>query len=219
MTAPTASPSTRATIGEPCAFGRAQAPAGSSPEPPRVFVELALVEGDLGTTSRQAFSSGADGTTGPAYASFAAFLNDPRFRIPTVANVLATNNVSYTIPWVPVRTDGKPGCPETDRWNLSLTPHMQPVQPNDLRLEVTLVPAPQRSTPKSSEQVPNHCRSHTTATVKDQQTIVLGGYAAHNSPTEQSMLVATPYIIWNDADLRTLLECKLRRAQKDHSGK
>jgi type II secretory pathway component GspD/PulD (secretin) len=96
---------------------------------------------------------------------------------------------------------------------------MKPFQPNDLNLELILSPPRQSALTESAMQLPNECRTQTTVTIKDQQTIILGGFTEARSGKEQSILIVTPYIIWNDADLRTLLECKVKLAQAARAGK
>jgi hypothetical protein len=166
----------------------------------------------------QGLSDNTGASTRPTQGSFAAYLNDPRFTIPSVTNVLLSNDVPYQIPWGLVRADSKPGCPRTDLLNITLTAHMKPFQPDDLALELILSPPRQLALTESAMQLPIQCRTQTTVTMKDQQTIVLDGFTEARSGKEQSILIVTPYIIWNDADLRTLYECKVKLAQAARAG-
>ena len=131
--------------------------------------------------------------------------------------VLATSDAPATVQLEFSRTDGKNGCPETDRWDLTLTAHLQPVKPTDVVLEITLVPAPPQGNSEIFWSVPEHCRAHTTVIAKDQRLGTLGGFAHEQLRTEKTTLVVTPYIIWSDADMRDLLECKVKMAQKAHT--
>lgn len=214
-TAPPRSPPAWPRIGEPCHFDRTPTPDPSA-TPQRVFVELATVTGDLEAVMRKPTLVRGDGPSDPEPPRFSDLLTDPRLTIPHVSNVLATNDSPTTVSWDIARADGNGGAPESERWDLTLTAHMEPTQSQDVRLEITLVPAPPLGTPEGSWSVPEHRRVHTTVTVKDQQTVVLGGFSKHRQHPDQSVLVVTPYVIRSDADLHSLFECKLKQSRESH---
>lgn len=144
---------------------------------------------------------------------FSEVINDPRLEMPSVASVMAVNDVPVTIPWDLEGPNAKSGCTETYRWDLTLTTHLDRSDPNKLQFEITLVPAPPLGTLPHAWFIPEHRRAHTTIVVANQQTVVLGGFGKRQFDTDQSILVLTPYVIRSDADMRQLFECKVRQAQ------
>jgi hypothetical protein len=93
----------RPVIAEPCQFSSALASSSSDPKQLRIFVELATVEGDWGAAMSQPGSGQAAGTKTPTTPSFTDLLNDPRFTVPSVGNVLLSSDVQTTLDFTPVR--------------------------------------------------------------------------------------------------------------------
>lgn len=193
-------------IAQPCSLPASEP---ASDVPLRVFVELATLKAP---PSGGLLSEGTPQAATPAGSSFAAQLNNAHLTIPSVASVLATNDIATTIPWDPKPDNGGCACAQKERWDLSLKAHLEPAEPRYVTLELTLAPAPPLGTPAASWHVPAHRTVHTTVTVGDQQPVVLGGFAQHTS-NDPVALVLTPTVIRSDSDLRGLFECKLKRAQ------
>jgi hypothetical protein len=133
------------------------------------------------------------------------FLADPRLERISVLHVLAPNDASRTLQWDLERHDGS-----VEPWSVTLTPHVNGPSPAGVRVEVTLAPT-RAGQAKASEQGAAG-RANTTLVVRDQQSVVLAGFGAPTSAPTQAMLVLTPYVLWDEADLASLLECKRQRA-------
>src|SRR5688572_14951763 len=105
-------------VGEPCALS--SAPQASS-TPPRIFVELATFEGDLASI-QEANAPVAQGVAAPR--TFSQMLADPRWRAITVRHMIASDGVRQTFPWESGRPRVSRKCPASERWDLSMTPHV-----------------------------------------------------------------------------------------------
>lgn len=204
---PTSAAPNAPVIGQHCALSSGSRSAG----PPRVFVEMASVEGALAAVARAPRTPppapGSSGSRG-----FAAFLSDPRLRIGRVVNVMTTEGVPSTVAWDMQDEARSSPCPELERWDVTVTSRVDPAQPRTVRLEIRQTPAPPLGTPPQNWHVPEHRQAHTTVVLHDQQSIVLSG-PAQATKKQPALLVVTPYIISDDGDLRRLFECKLRRAR------
>jgi hypothetical protein len=161
---------------------------------PRVFVEIAQLTGELG------------GPTHSAAPPPASPFDDPRLEVNRVAHVLATNDVKSTLAWDAL---SKTMMAESTRWDLSVTPHLEGTTPSAVRLELDLAPAPPLGTPPENWIIPEHRRVHTTVMIAEQQPVVLG-LPRDVGTGAPSVMVVTPYVIREQADLRRLFECKLR---------
>lgn len=177
-------------------------------EAPRVFIEVAFVKGDFQTVM------GPHGTPGKEPDSptpdFSTALADPRLLVSRVGHVMATNGAPSKLAWDTPTESASAGCPPTDRRDLTLTARVNE-DGSAIALEVDLAPAPPLGTAESAWIVPEHRRSHTTAVVRDQQSIVLAGFDKQAPSHSASILVVTPYLLRGPADLRALFECKLKR--------
>jgi hypothetical protein len=175
-------------------------PRAASSAPPRVFLEVAQLVGDVG---------------GPLPISSAAApptpFDDPRFEVPRVANVIATSDVASTLAWDTPSATSTPAH-EPQRWDLRLTPHLETSASGPLRLELDLAPAPPLGTPPETWIIPEHRRVRTTVVLGEQQPVVLAlpRGAGASGP---SLMVVTPYFIREEADLRRLFQCKMRAAK------
>lgn len=201
----------------PCQLERAENAAGGNSAAPRVVVELATLTGDVRALDAALPRKNEASSTTAESASGLPFLDDPHLRIPSVANLMLTNSQPLTIPWGPALTSGKDGCPLSAQSRLSLTARMAPVQPRSVSLEITIAPTPEGAVAASALPIPEQCRSHTTLVLRDQQSVLLGGFTDPKAQAEQSLLVLTPYIIWNESDMRGLLECKAKLAREERS--
>jgi hypothetical protein len=139
-------------------------------------------------------------------------LNDPRLRIPRILHVLAPEGEARTVAWDVEKHDREGQCPEVERWDLTVTAHVDATQPSNVRLDVARSPAPPLGTRPEDWYVPEHRRAQTTVVVRDQQTVVLGGLGEPAVPQAPATLLVTPYVIWEEADLRRLFQCKMKRA-------
>lgn len=157
---------------------------------PRVFVEVATVTGDL--------EAALNGTKA---VNFAEALKDPRLTIPSVNRLLAANDVPTTISIALAQKSAQPQDGASDRRSLTVTAHVEPK--NVVRLEINLFREQLAGT-----RVPDDQRMDTTVTGENQQPIVLGEFPATQSAVNASRLIFIPYVIWSDAELDRLLECK-----------
>lgn len=204
--AATAPAAARPAIGVPCQLSSARAPSSANAEPVRVFVELATVRGDLAQVLR-----GAPAPTSNA-GTFAELLRDQRLEVPRVQHLLVANDAPETLAWDSEKPSASGGCAELDRWDMTVAAHADGESPAGVRLELSLAPAPPLGTPPESWHIPPHRKVHTTVVVKDQQTVVLGGFpVAGAGMSSKSMLLVTPYVLREQSDLKRLLECKRRR--------
>jgi hypothetical protein len=71
-----------------------------------------------------------------------------------------------------------------------------------LRLDIAFAPAPPLGTPKESWSVPEHRQVKTTVVLGNQQLVVLGSPLLGSA--KPSVVVLTPYVVRDDADLRRL---------------
>lgn len=193
-TAPAASSPVAGTKTAPAASApRAGAPCdlsgggGVTDATPRVFIELALAEGDLMVILRDHPAGASDiSSTG----AFDALVSDPRLKGIRVLHVITPNDVPQTVPW---ELEGSEGAKE--RLDITVTPHVNGPAPEGVRVEI---------------DVGGH--AHTTVVVRDQQTTVFGGFSAPPLAELHAVFTLTPYVLWNEADLGRLLECKRRGA-------
>ncbi|HET9957329.1 MAG TPA: hypothetical protein VFQ61_22680 [Polyangiaceae bacterium] len=193
-------------VGEPCALS--SAPQVSS-KPPRIFVELATLEGDL-TAIQQTNTAAMKSEAAPR--TFSQMLADPRWKAISVRHVLASDGTRQTFPWEFGPPLASRECPASERWVLSLTPHVTGQSPVMVRVDIQIVPAPSPHDVPSASPVPPECGARTTLLVRDQQVVVLSGFPTSTPGRAGLMTTVTPYVIWEDADLRRLGECKAKRA-------
>jgi len=193
-------------VGEPCALS--PAPRASS-APPRIVVELATLKGDLFAIQRPA-TAGAPGAVEPR--TFSQMLADPRWIAVSGRPVIASDGIRQTFPWnfEPPRVSAE--CPASEHWNLSMTPHVIGHSPASVRIELQILPAPPPDAAPDAPDVPLACGVRTTVVVRDQQVIVLSGFPASAGTQTGFVTALTPYVIWEEADLQRLLECKSKRA-------
>jgi hypothetical protein len=204
-----------------CPFRHSLDPARNlDAEPPRVLVELAMLEVDIGIGNvSQAYPLVADGKVGEKALSFTAFINGPGVRVPGVLTILIKNEVRHDVPWDLFHVDQQPECSTTNFGRVSVVAHMNAYQPTAVRLEITIGPTNQEPSNISVGPNSDPCRVQTTVTVADQQVVVLGDFNKARHDNKRSVLAITPYIIWSDDDLHRLFECKQRFAQSQHAGK
>jgi hypothetical protein len=176
-------------------------PRAASSAPPRVFLEVAQIIGDVA----------APVTSSPAATPPSPF-DDPRLEVPRVAHVIGTSDVASMLAWdTPGPTPALGSEPQ--RWDLRLTPHLETTGSGSLRLELDLAPAPPLGTPPEAWSIPEHRRVHTAVVIGEQQPVVLAlprGAGARGP----SWMVVTPYLIREEADLRRLFQCKMRERQR-----
>jgi hypothetical protein len=174
----------------------------------KVFIEIAAVE-------RQMFEQLAKSR--PAVArSFWDWLDDPRFGARRVGAMLAANEVVTKMPWDDCRSVSGASCEDSERWDLTVTPHLTDARSTEVRMELTIVPKPPLGTPKEAWQIPEHPRAQTTIVVQDQTPIVLGLDPAISRTAQGRAwtLLVTPYIVRRDEDLRRLVECRTANANR-----
>jgi len=198
-------------VGEPCALSAA--PAASS-APLRVYVELATLEGDLATI-QSSNPAGVQGASEPR--TFSQMLADPRWKTVSARQVIGSDGVRQTFPWdlEPPRVAAE--CPASERWNISMTPHVTGHSPAMVRVEVEILPALPEAAPRAP-RVHSECGAHTTVVVRDQQALILSGFPAPAAGKLGLVTALTPYVIREDADLQRLLECKSKRANVNIAG-
>jgi hypothetical protein len=167
---------------------------------PAVYVELAAVATAKGNPMPLAGQRPA------------GFLNTSDLEVLRVGSVMAKVGASATTAWDEAPTTAndasRTGCSKQSRFDLTLTLHSVDLQKRQLKLEITIVPAPPLGTPKDAWYVPEHRQMHTTVIVGDQQPLMLGGEAVSHHDTP-SILVATPYIISASEHLNELFQCRL----------
>lgn len=190
-------------LGEPCALS---SPPQTSSSPPRIYVEFATLQSD------SAAIQAPNGAAGPPR-TFSRMLADQRWEAISVRHTIAGDGVRETFPWEFEPPPASAGCPAGQRWDISVTPHVSARSPVTVSVEVQLLPAPPPGIAASAWQVPPTCGARTTLVVRDQQLIVLQGFPVSASASADLMTTVTPYVIWEDADLERLLECKRKLAQ------
>lgn len=207
VVAPTDPARVAPSFSEPCALS--PVPRTSS-TPPRIFVELATLEGDLASIQQP---NAAAGGSAAAPRTFAQMLEDPRWKAITVRNVIASDGVRQTFPWdfEPPRTST--GCPVGEGWELNLTPHVIGRSPVMVRVQVQVLPAPPAGVAPDAWHVPLDCGARTTLIVHDQEVVVLSGFPKSAGERGGVMTTVTPYVLWDDTDLLRLAECKGKHAQ------
>ena len=220
QTAPPADPAPRAPIlGEPCALS---SPPRTSTSPPRIYVEFATLQGDLAAIQQP---NAAAGHAAAPPRTFSQMLADQRWEAISVRHMIAADGVRETFPWEFEPPPASTGCPAGQRWDISVTPHVSGRSPVTVSMEVQLLPVPPPGTaagaagaagPSSARrawQIAPTCGARTTLVVRNQQLIVLTGFPVSASASVDLMTTVTPYVIWEDADLERLLECKRKLAQ------
>ena len=138
---------------------------------------------------------------------------DPRWEAVSVRHLIAGDGVRKTFPWEVEPPSGSSGCPAAERWDVSVVPHVTGRSPVTVSMEVRILPAPPPGMTAGTWQVPPTCGTRTTLVVRDQELIVLSGFPASAGASARVMTTVTPYVIWEDADLERLLECKRKLAQ------
>jgi hypothetical protein len=182
-----------------CPMPAKGSPSGA-PDPKRVFLEVAQVDGGLPAPSP---------SPGPAPPSLSALLDDPRVDVPRVGGIMATIEAPATLPWDTLSAaPGRP-CEAVERWDLTLTPRV--AGPGRVKLAIALEPARPPGTPPEAWQVPAHRAVKTEVEVQDQQTTVLG-MPRVGASSRPSVVVVTPYFLRDDDDLRQLMQCKAAAA-------
>lgn len=196
-------------VGEPCALS--SAPRAPS-TPPYIFVELATLEGDV-TSIQQ--PNAAAGKSAAAPRTFSQMLADPRWKAISVRHVIANDGIRQTFPWEfePPRASAECRASERWGWELSMTPHVTGYSPVMVRVDLQILPAAPPGAPRDTSHVPPDCGVRTTLVVRDQQVVVLSGFPASAGATVGLVTTVTPYTVWEDADLRRLIECKGKNAQ------
>lgn len=187
-------------IAQPCALTPVSRTLDADSGFPTVYVELAAV-----ATSK--------GNPMPLVGQRpAGFLNTSDLQVLRIGSVMTKVGGSATTAWDEPPTsspDGaNTGCGKQSRFDLTLTLHSVDLNKRQLKLEITIVPAPPLGTPKDAWYVPEHRQMHSTAVVGDQQPIMLGGEAVTHRDTP-SILVATPYILLTPEHLNELFQCRL----------
>lgn len=193
-------------LGQSCALS---SPPRASASPPRIFVELASLEGDWAAIQA---TDPATGQNAGAPRSFPQVLTDPRWNAISVRHVIANDGARQTFPWEFEPPPASADCPPSERWEISLAPHVTGRSPVTVRLELQILPAPPPGTAPDTFQVPASCGARTTLVLRDQQLIALSGFptSANANANLGLMTTVTPYVIWEDADLERLIECKRR---------
>jgi hypothetical protein len=177
---------------------------------PRVFVEVAGVEGDLATIMRT-LPLATDGAV-PSQ-GFDPLVHDTGIKSVSVHHVLTKNDTLETLLWDFEQLDSA-GKTQRVRWDMKLTPHVVTSSPVSVRLEVTLLSAPLNDVPSDASPA-DPTLAQTTLVVRDQQTIVLGGFG-ERKPAPRTVFAVTPYVVWEEADMQRLYECKLRSRRATH---
>jgi hypothetical protein len=195
--APSPASSTRA--GAPCALSGG---AGVANAAPRVFIELTAAQGDLMALLR---NHPPGPTPMSPTAGLERFTDDPRLERLSVLHVIVPNDTPRIMPWEADMPDGS-----REQWAITVTPHVNGPAPAGVRVEVVL----SAGTPPEAgaAAAAGAERARTTVVVHDQESIVLGGFTASATAGPRGTLVLTPYVLWEEADLWRLYECKRRRA-------
>jgi len=147
----------------------------------------------------------------------AGFLNTSDLQVLRVGSVMTKVGASATTAWDEAQSASNEG-PEASygkqsRFDLTVTLHQVDLVKRQLKLELTIVPAPPLGTPKDAWYVPDHRQMHTTAIIGDQQPMMLGGDAVAHRDTP-SILVATPYIVSSPEHLNELFQCRMSAMSK-----
>lgn len=193
-------------LGEPCVLSSASQVLSRSP---RVFVELATLEGDLALIQT---SNAKASTSSTAPRTFSQLLTDPRWTAISVHHAIAENGVRQTFPWDFESPRGSTGCPSGEGWEISVTPHVTVQSSVMVRIEVQILPTRAPSTPPESWHVPTSCGARTTLVLRDQQLAVISGFPESGRDDAGMITTLTPYVIGNDSDLERLAECKRNRS-------
>ncbi len=193
-------------IAQPCALSEVSRPLDAESGFPAVYVELAAVATAKGNPMPLAGQRPA------------GFLNTSDIEVLRVGSIMAKVGGSATTAWDEAPTAAAhdasgAGCSKQSRFDLTLTLHSIDLQKRQLKLEITIVPAPPLGTPKDAWYVPEHRQMHTTVIVGDQQPLMLGGEALSHHDTP-SILMATPYIISVPEHLNELFQCRLTAMAK-----
>jgi hypothetical protein len=176
--------------------------AGPLSAKPRVFIEIASIEGNIADRL-----ANADATIAR---SFSEWLNDPNSGVRRVGGMLATADTVAKVP-----LDLGSGRESEDgglvhQWDLALTPHVGDPQASEVRIDVTIEPAAP-GTPDGSRSIPEHRPARTTLVMLDQTPTVIG-LDPLLSGAEKGRgwtLLLTPYLVRRDDDLRRLFECRM----------
>lgn len=194
-------------VGEPCALSSAPRVPST---PPRIFVELATLEGDVASIQQPNTTAG-QGAAAPR--TFSQMLAGPRWKAISVRHVIANDGIRQTFPWEFEPPRASTECPASERWELSLTPHVAGYSPVMVRVDLQILPTPPPGATPNTSHVPPACGARTTLVVRDQQLTVLSVFPASAGGRVGLITTVTPYIVWEDADLRRLVECKGKNAQ------
>lgn len=203
-TAPTNPPPTAPMLGELCALST---PPQTSASPPRIFIELATLEGDVAAIQQPTPTAGQTATP-PR--TFSQMLADPRWEAITVRHLIAADGVRETFPEAFEPPTVSSECPTGQRWDIIVTSRVTERTPVMVSVELRIQPA--GATP-DTVHVPPACGAQTTVVVRDQQIVVLSGFPPSGGANTSVMTSLTPYVIWEDADVERLLECKRKLAQ------
>jgi hypothetical protein len=194
-------------VGEPCALSSRPV---ASPTPPRIFVELATLEGDIAVIE-QPNAAVEEGAAAPR--TFSQVFADPRWKAISVRHVIASDGVRQTFPWDFGPPRASTECPANEPWELSMTPYVTGHSPVMVRVDVQLLPAPRPGAATKTSQVPPGCTARTSLVVRDQQVIVLSGFPPSAGARAGLVTTVTSYVVWEDADLQRLVECQSKRAR------
>ena len=200
-TSPQAVPSV--LLAQPCPLAPPGDDAGPLSANPRVFIEIASIEGNI--ADRLANGSRTIART------FGEWLNDPNSGARGVGGVLATVDTVAKVP-----LDLGSGWESKDggivhHWDLALTPHVGDHQTPEVRMDVAIEPATPLRNPDGSSSTPEHRRARTTLVMLDQKPMVIGLDPLVSGPEKGRgwTLLLTPYLVRRDDDLRRLFECRI----------
>lgn len=165
------------------------------------------MEGDLTAIlhTRPATADGAAPNTGGA-----GIVLDAGLESIAVHHVLAKNDEVKTISWDTERPTSD-GSKAPIHWDMKLTPHVIASSPVGVSLEVDLVGAATNGAPPAAPSG-DATVAHTTLVLRNQQTIIVGPTGNLNPTATRTVLAVTPYVLWDDADVGRLLECKREAA-------
>ncbi|MET0595854.1 MAG: hypothetical protein ABW133_24355 [Polyangiaceae bacterium] len=193
-------------LAQACPLSPGGGDAGHSTSPPRVFLEIAAVEGR---------SDGRTPLPGPR--EFAEWLNDPGHGGRSVGGLLATNEVATRMPFDIESSGGDVNGRPLSRWDLAVTPHVSDAPSAEVRIDLAVEAAHPAgaagASPPSSPASPAR-GARTTLVIRDQQPAFIGlDPAISQAPKERPwMLLLTPYVVRSDEELRRLFECRMARA-------
>ncbi len=193
-------------IGTPCHFENAGTRGSSSERPPRVFVEIAVVEGQIRPGGLPAQNSAPRETTW-----IESLLGDPNVRLTSVTHLLAEDGRATTMNWAqPWSND--PACRSDAAQSLTVVPKVVDDSTRAVSLDIDLGPSS-----AIAEDSPAHpgCDLRTHLALADQQTVVLAAAGTPPDVARQHTMLLTPYIIDDDQDLKALLHCKAMRAERE----